>query len=201
MQHKLPAASSVAVDLDDAAIMKFNELCPGFPRVDFYRMSALDFLKCYPFRERDFIYLDPPYLMATRKSQKQMYRFEMTEKDHADLLTLILPLRSDVAISGYESDLYNEALDGWRKINYQAIDRRGNMRTETVWMNYPEPVELHDYRYLGSDHRQRYNSKRKIDRWKAKLQKMDTLERYALLTALNEYSAAATADKETLAGR
>lgn len=51
-------------------------------------------------------------------------------------------------------------------------------------MNYPEPLELHDYRYLGRDFRERERIKRKKQRWKQKLSTMPALERYAILSEL-----------------
>lgn len=58
------------------------------------------------------------------------------------------------------------------------------MATEHLWMNYPEPIALHDYRYLGADYRQRERITRKIKRWQRKLANMPTLERQALLAAM-----------------
>ena len=55
-------------------------------------------------------------------------------------------------------------------------------------MNYPEPLELHDYRYLGSNFRQRERLKRIRVRWLARLDRMDALERYALLSSIAEYA-------------
>ena len=59
--------------------------------------------------------------------------------------------------------------------------------TEYVWFNYPRPVELHDYRYLGKGFRERERIKRKMKRWKLRLEKMPELERQALLWAMNGY--------------
>ena len=55
-------------------------------------------------------------------------------------------------------------------------------------MNYPEPIRLHDYRYLGDNFRQRERLKRIRVRWLARLERMGTLERYALLSSIDEYS-------------
>ena len=55
-------------------------------------------------------------------------------------------------------------------------------------MNYPEPLELHDYRYLGDNFRQRERLKRIRTRWLARLGRMDALERYSLLEAIAEFN-------------
>ena len=64
------------------------------------------------------------------------------------------------------------------------MTRGGTPATEWVWMNYPEPLALHDYRYLGDDFGERQRIKRKVQRWTSRLQAMPRLERQALLAAL-----------------
>lgn len=63
---------------------------------------------------------------------------------------------------------------------------RGGLRTESLWFNFDEPVQLHDYSFLGENFRQRERIKRKKERFIARLQKMDKLERQALLAALDD---------------
>lgn len=81
------------------------------------------------------IYCDPPYLLETRNSSKQ-YNFEMSDKDHEDLLNAILESKSKVIISGYESDLYNNALKGWRKKTGFNLTQSLRKAKEVLWMNY-----------------------------------------------------------------
>lgn len=57
------------------------------------------------------IYLDPPYLLETRHGRQ--YRYEMDRKDHIALLETAKAHKGLVLISGYESDLYNDMLQGW----------------------------------------------------------------------------------------
>jgi hypothetical protein len=57
---------------------------------------------------------------------------------------------------------------------------------EWLWMNYPEPVALHDYSFLGDNFTQRQVIKRQVQRWRARLQKMPLLKRRALEMALDE---------------
>ena len=43
-------------------------------------------------------------------------------------------------ISGYESEMYNDYLNGWKKKQFSSCAEHGKARTETVWMNYePDP--------------------------------------------------------------
>ncbi len=84
-------------------------------------------------------------------------------------------------VSGYESEMYASALARWRLITFEAMTRAGSTATEHVWMNYPEPLELHDYKFLGRGFRERERIMRKAKRWVAKLEDMPTLERHAIM--------------------
>lgn len=43
-----------------------------------------------------------------------------------------------VMISGYENDLYNFMLNGWRKIRKKTLAEGGVKREEVLWMNYAD---------------------------------------------------------------
>lgn len=63
-------------------------------------------------------YIDAPYLPETRQRWKPTgysYRHEMTEQDHIELLEPVRKLKGMSIISGYDSELYNDMLAGWRK--------------------------------------------------------------------------------------
>ena len=87
------------------------------------------------------IYCDPPYLLKTRNSSKQ-YNFEMSDKDHEDLLNTVLESKSKIIISGYESDLYNDALKNWRKKIGFSITQSMRKAKEVIWMNYDSNKQL-----------------------------------------------------------
>ena len=63
---------------------------------------------------------------------------------------------------------------------------RRTVPEEWLWMNFPSPFELHDYRYLGENFRERERIKRKKERWVSRLSRMDALERHALISAVGE---------------
>lgn len=79
------------------------------------------------------IYADPPYVTSTRS--RALYRHEMTDQDHRDLLLLLRAHRGPVAISGYRSDLYDALLHDWRRVDRMALAQRGQARTESLWLN------------------------------------------------------------------
>lgn len=181
------------IDVDAGAIAAFRvarstiERFPDGVLPNLVTVDVSSFLKIYPFDKNDLIYLDPPYLFETRRSQRPIYKYEMTIEQHLEILSIILTLPAGILISGYESDMYNEMLFGWRKEHFNAVDRRGNVRVETVWINYPEPLELHDYRFLGKDFRERYKIKQKIKTLEGKLERMPAQERYAMLGAVQNF--------------
>lgn len=137
-------------------------------------------------RARILVYADPPYLGSSRASSRLIYNHEMTsEEDHLVLLNTLKSLPCMVMLSGYASELYERELGGWRSISFQAMTRGGFAATEWLWMNFPEPFELHDYRYLGENFRERERIKRKQKRWRDRLAAMPDFERHALLQAVN----------------
>lgn len=87
-----------------------------------------------------FMYIDPPYLLDTR--QGKQYRHEMTDADHRELLQAILQSRAKIMISGYESEMYNEYLQGWQKGYFTSCAEKGKPRQEVVWMNYEHHVQM-----------------------------------------------------------
>jgi hypothetical protein len=148
----------------------------------FLRGDGLTFLASYPFQPTDLIYCDPPYLMETR-SGGRLYRHEMSDEQHAELLATILELPCRVMISGYWSEMYTFRLKRWNCIHFEAMTR-GGMATEWLWFNFAEPVELHDYQFLGENTRQRQDLKRQIASWAGKLERMPPLKKRALLAAI-----------------
>jgi DNA adenine methylase len=130
------------------------------------------------------VYCDPPYLMETRSSGR-LYEHEMSDVDHQRLLRWAIATPCRVMISGYWSKMYGSALRKWRCSRFWAMTR-GGMAEECLWANFPEPAELHDYRYLGEGFRERERIKRKKSRWVARLQQMPLLERRCLLSAIAE---------------
>ena len=87
-----------------------------------------------------FMYIDPPYLLGTRRGRQ--YRHEMTDADHEELLQAILQSKAQIMISGYESEMYNDYLDGWSKEYFTSCAEQGKPRQEVVWMNYELDAQI-----------------------------------------------------------
>lgn len=116
------------------------------------------------------IYCDPPYPLATRQG-RLYYENELSDEQHTTLLALLQGLRCRVLISTYPNDLYSSLLRGWRCIEYDTMTR-GGKRREQLWCNFHEPAELHDWRFAGFNHRQRFADKRFVTRWLARVDRI-----------------------------
>lgn len=86
-------------------------------------------------------YVDPPYVHDTRYSGAKtgrVYRHEMTDQDHEELLKVLLDLDGKVIVSGYPSELYNDYLGQWKRVDTSARISSGrgtDTRTECLWIN------------------------------------------------------------------
>lgn len=81
-------------------------------------------------------YLDPPYSASTRENNDTYGKFEYSDKQHIELLDLVLSCSGKFVISGYDNDLYNNVLKGWNKsFKSSAISsQKGSVvRTEVIW--------------------------------------------------------------------
>lgn len=189
LRLKKPSMANIAIDKDPRSMKMLVSATKGMPAFHAIVGDAISFLKTKQFHKEDFVYCDPPYLFDTRSCKTPMYRYELEEKDHIELLTTIKLLNCYVAISGYDSKLYNDYLHSWRKIFIPTVKRNGKRAIEVVWMNYPQPTHLHDYSYLGKNFRERERIKRKIHRWTKRLESLPELERNAILDSLRSINA------------
>lgn len=85
-------------------------------------------------------YLDPPYLAQTR-SAPEVYRHEMTEEQHRELLSVVVHKQGKFMISGYRSELYDQVLSRWTRHDFDlpnnAAGGKGKRRmTESLWCNW-----------------------------------------------------------------
>jgi hypothetical protein len=203
MQFIRPAAHSIGIELDPNVTRAATAKMAGRPGTRIINDDSLDWLAewartGHSFDGSEFIYADPPYLASTRRSQYTIYPHDMTtEEEHNTLIDLLLSIPCKIALSSYFNSLYAQRLKGWRMLTYKARTRGKYTAVECLWLNYPEPWELHDYRYLGKDYRDRERIMKKKRRWTTRLRNMPPSERYALMDALNEVHTGIHAPKKT----
>ena len=106
--------------------------------VQIERMDALRLIRRYNTPEA-LMYLDPPYVRSTRKSGR-LYRHEMTNDQHQELLEIITHTRAKVVVSGYVNDLYERYLKDWNMYSTDAHTTSAEVVKETIWTNYCAPM-------------------------------------------------------------
>jgi hypothetical protein len=200
LRMKRPSEQSIGVEINPA-VVETRWQSHDVPGLTVICGDALEVLASYDWRGDEFVYADPPYLLSTRSAQRPLYEYEFFDiEQHRALLTRLRGLPCMVAISGYWSELYELDLAGWRTSTFRTTKRSGAPAIEYLWMNYPPPLELHDYRYLGKNFRERERIKRKKARWTARLAAMPALERYALMEAIEGLRSEASSDRVMVDG-
>lgn len=86
------------------------------------------------------IHIDPPFLPSTRVAKKA-YRFEMTVEDHKKMLKKLINAKAKISLLSYESPLYDEYLNGWRKefkitANHSGQNKKKAKRVDCLYLNY-----------------------------------------------------------------
>lgn len=84
-------------------------------------------------RSEVLICADPPYVLATRNNR--MYKHEMTDADHLELLDALDAHPGPVLLSGYEHLLYDERLAHWYRETKFVQAEGGKRRKEVLWIN------------------------------------------------------------------
>lgn len=114
------------------------EVTERLKNVQIENRPAVEVIKRFKFK-KVFIYADPPYLLDTRAGKQ--YNHEMNIADHIELLEILMKHPGPVIISGYQSELYDDMLDGWHKESIDALAEHGKKRKEVVWMNFKPQAE------------------------------------------------------------
>lgn len=110
------AGSTVAGYL--GAIERLPEIHERLRRAQIENRDFRDLIATYD-RPSTFFYLDPPYVMSTRKNKA--YNHEMTDRDHQDLVEALLGLQGKAMLSGYANPLYKPLEEaGWQRHDFKA---------------------------------------------------------------------------------
>lgn len=80
-------------------------------------------------------YWDPPYVIGERTRVRKTYVHEFTDADHEDLLSIALEVEGMVAISGFPSDIYDDALQGWERLEVAGQAMSNAATTEVLWLS------------------------------------------------------------------
>ncbi|MFZ5669103.1 MAG: DNA adenine methylase [Pseudomonadota bacterium] len=119
-----------------------GEIHRRLKRVTIERRPALDVIRKHDGIDT-LIYADPPYPHETRQRVRRgsgenadgVYRHEMTDAEHVEMLELLLSVKGMVVLSGYACDLYDDRLKGWERLEYAALADGARPRREVLWIN------------------------------------------------------------------
>jgi hypothetical protein len=192
--RKRPAPASIVIDQVPGLLFKASAL-PGVIGIP---GDAISLLPTLALPAGALVYCDPPYLLETRQG-RLYYDYELSTDDHRRLLAMLQGLKCRVMVSHYPCELYGAALQSWRGITYRTRTR-GKTVHESLWCNFPEPAELHDWRYAGQSFRERLSLKRLAARWLARLEGMSSRKRGFVLNAIAQRHASALAGSNASSG-
>lgn len=120
-------------------IMAYTERLRG---VQIEQQPATRLIERYR-RPEVLIYCDPPYVLETRSGN--IYRHEMTDDEHMELLDLLDDHPGPVLLSGYANRLYDKRLKHWERMIRPSLAQRGKVTEEVLWIN---PVAAEQQRQL-----------------------------------------------------
>ena len=108
-------------------------ICQRLQGVIIERRDALEVIRAQDSPDTLF-FIDPPYLPSTRSDTG--YRCELTEAQHAALLTRLQGIQGRAVVAGYPSELYDDMLKGWQRIE-RPHRAAGSLRprTEVLWIS------------------------------------------------------------------
>lgn len=112
-------------------------VCQRMQGVIIENKDALAIMRAHD-AETTLHYIDPPYMPDTRVAGNRYYNHEMTVEGHEQLLAVSGAMQGMVMISGYDSEIYNDMLTGWKKTEKGSRISAGRgtaVRTECLWIN------------------------------------------------------------------
>lgn len=183
LRHKRPALYSMGIDDDQNVIERWERF--DWPGLELINACGIEWLAgSIGWLTADtLIYLDPPYMLSTR-SPKRLYRRNLTDAEHGQLLDLANAAPCSIAISGYDHPLYREKLAGWNHDEWDSMTRGGIRREHLWWKSAATATSGVATRSAGRDYRERERIKRKTNRWVGKFAKLPAEERTAILARL-----------------
>jgi len=128
----------------DAYVERMAAAAERLQHVSLESRPALEIVEQYGAHPKCCLYVDPPYLGSTRSARGggNGYRIDMPDHaDHVELLGALMGCRASVVLSGYPSELYDDTLRGWDRLEIPHMTSQGNSgnkaRTEVLWFNRP----------------------------------------------------------------
>lgn len=111
--------------------------------VQIEQRPALEVLGVFDSPETLF-YVDPPYVTSTRcvRWSGDDYVHSMDDAAHAELLDALDVLEGMVILSGYRSDLYDDRLSDWQRVDAPSVRLNGTAAVESLWISSNARTQL-----------------------------------------------------------
>ena len=111
---------------------------------------ALDVIAAHD-AEDVLIYVDPPYVHATRchdaGGTPRAYRHELSDDQHRALADVLHASKGMIVLSGYPCDLYDlDLYQDWRRVERPNFADGALPRTEVLWINHAAADALESLR-------------------------------------------------------
>ena len=119
---------------------RISNICQRLTNVLIENKPAIDVIQNHD-APTTLHFVDPPYVFDTRyagAAAGRVYKHEMDNSQHEELLQCLVNVQGMVLLSGYPSDLYNDLLTKWRCVTTTAriaAGRGTDTRTECLWIN------------------------------------------------------------------
>lgn len=138
-----PAGRSGSMPGDLAGyVARMEQVAQRLSNVTLECRPALDLIRTHGAFESNLLYIDPPYLGASRSGGLN-YQHEMPgEAAHRELAGALADCRATVLVSGYQTQLYAQLYGGWHVARISSGSGQGSVwkdRTEVLWSSRPFP--------------------------------------------------------------
>ncbi|GIW67792.1 MAG: DNA methyltransferase [Candidatus Parcubacteria bacterium] len=122
-------------------------------RLKYVQIENIDFAELinkYDTQDTLF-YLDPPYVADTRRTFND-YKHELNNDRHKELVDMLLNIKGNAVLSGYNNDIYKPLTDaGWNRYeikthcmssNSKNTNNKRESRIEVLWIKNETPQNL-----------------------------------------------------------
>jgi DNA adenine methylase len=127
-----PTRGSVVAD-EFAVTVHLRAIAERLKHVQVEQDEALAVLRRYD-RATTLHYVDPPYVIAARRSWDR-YAHELDSDGHRALAETLHAARGMVVLSGYPSALYDDLYGAWAQVDRAEQIDSGRHVTERLWFN------------------------------------------------------------------
>ena len=142
IEHNGPLPAKEWIQFPD----KITAVAERLQGVQIENQCAMKLIERYNNKKDVLLYADPPYLSSTRTTTS--YKYEMSDKQHSELLDALDDFNGSVILSGYANEMYDTKLQHWSRYTKNAVAEAGAKRQEIIWIN-PHTMSKLKYQQLS----------------------------------------------------